>query len=213
MKNTLVRIKKDVPLTIFDEPSVSERVNQLFDGQQETIRQRVDEILAFLKVEPAEQLSHDNISFLFKAYFYKSIITDAVEMAFTEKGKYDVKDNIMSLLSETKLKDAIMGRPMIDAFKKAIQSIPPTSALSACLHGSKMFLLEQKFLNINPFRTSKVKVESEQNNFCGDCDCSCTCDGSCNGDTQKCTSKEAINKKCNHHCGCYLGPLSENFRK
>lgn len=117
--------------------------------------------MAFLKVEPAEQLSHDNISFLFKAYFYKSIITDAVEMAFTEKGKYDVKDNIMSLISETKLKDAIMGRPMIDAFKKAIQSIPPNSALSACIHGSKMLLLEQKFLNINPFRKPKVKVETE----------------------------------------------------
>lgn len=213
MKNTLVRIEKDVPLTIFDEPGVIGRVNQLFDSQQESIRQRVDEILAFMKVEPAEELSHDNISFLFKAYFFKSIMIEAVEMVFTETGKYDVKDNIMSLLSETKLKDAIMGKPMIDAFKKAIQSIPTTSALSACLHGSKIFLLEQKFLNINPFRTAKAKVEREKNNFCGECDCSCTCDGGCNGDTQMCTSKEAISKKCNHHCGCYLGPLSEKFRK
>ena len=43
-----------------------------------------------------------------------------------------------------------------------------------------------------------------QENRCNPCNCSCICDKGCKWDTTKCTSKEAIQKKCTHCCGCFL---------
>lgn len=117
------------------------------------------------------------------------------------------------MLTEEKLESAIMGEPMIDAFSNAIRSIPTTSGLSACLNGGKILLLEKEFLGKSIFPTFEKKKKDEQNNYCGDCGCSCTCDGGCKGNTKKCTSKKAIEKGCNHHCECFVGPMVENFPK
>lgn len=138
---TLVRIQKDVPLTIFDEPSLAKRIDDLFNGAEEKMKAR------------------------------------------------------------------------IDAFSNAIRSIPIDSALSACLHGSKILLSEKEFLGKSYFQTFEKKKKDEQNNYCGECGCSCTCDGGCNGDTQKCTSKKATEKGCSHCCDCYIGPMLKNFPK
>jgi len=213
MKKTLVRIEKEIPLTIFDEPVLQKQVIYLFDGAEEKIKARVNEIVTFLKSDSTDELSYDNIAFLFKGYFFKLILNEAVDITFSGQGKYDVLSNILSLRTEEKLEIAIMGEPMIDAFSNAIRSIPTNSALSACLHGSKILLLEKEFLGKTIFPTFEKKKEDEQNNYCGECDCSCTCDSGCNGDTKKCTSKKALEKGCNHHCDCYIGPMVKNFPK
>lgn len=210
---TLVRIQKDVPLTIFDEPSLAKRIDDLFNGAEEKMKARVDEIVKFLESDATDEFSYENISFLFKGYFFKLILNEAVEITFAGQENYDILSNILSLLSKEKLETAIMGEPMIDAFSNAIRSIPIDSALSACLHGSKILLLEKEFLGKSYFPTFEKNKKDEQNNYCGECGCSCTCDGGCNGDTQKCTSKKATEKGCSHCCYCYTGPMLKNFPK
>lgn len=143
---TLVRIQKDVPLTIFDEPTLAKQVNTLFNGAEEKMKTRIDEIVKFLEPDTTDEFSYENITSLFKGYFFKLILNEAVEITFAGDGNYDILANILSLLSEENLENAIMGKPMIDAFVKAIRSIPTDSALSACLHGSKILLLEKEFL-------------------------------------------------------------------
>lgn len=56
-------------------------------------------------------------------------------------------------------------------------------------------------------------IRKKQNNFCGGCGCSCICNGDCGGDTKKCTSKKSLEKKCNHHCGCYVALLTQKDNK
>lgn len=83
----------------------------------------------------------------FKLYFYQSILNDAVEIIFAPNYKYDILDIIVcSLLTKEKLLSAISGRPIIDAFSKVLSELPSTDALESCLIGSKIFLLEKKFL-------------------------------------------------------------------
>lgn len=142
----LVRIRKDVPLTIFEEPILAKQINNLFYGAEEKIKARVDYIVKFFELESTNELSYDNISFFFKCYFFKLILNEAVEITFAGQGNYDILSNILSLLSEEKLETAIMGEPMFDAFSRAIRSIHTDSALSACLHGSKILSLEKEFL-------------------------------------------------------------------
>lgn len=160
-----VKIEQVLPLTIFDEPCLKERVNQLFDSMEQETRQRVSEIIKFLNLDSTDELSYDNIAFLFKIYFYKLILNEAVEMTFSGVGKYNVLTNILSLLSEEKLRNAIMGKPMIDAFSRAIRSIPTTDALEACLHGSKILLLEKQYLGISNFPSLEEEENDKKNNY------------------------------------------------
>lgn len=208
-----VRIKKDVPVTIFDEPTLAKQVANLFNGAEEKMKARVNEIVKFLDMDSTDELSYDNIAVLFKGYFFKLILNEAVEITFSEQGNYDILSNILSLLSEEKMETAIMGEPMIDAFSKAIRSIPNDSGLSAALHGGKILLLEKEFLGKTIFPTLGKKKKNEQNNYSGECGCSCTCDGGCEGDTSKCTSKKAIERGCNHCSICYTGPMSKNIQR
>ena len=160
-----------------------------------------------------EKLSSDKIVLFFKGYFYKLVLNEAVKMTFAENANFDALGNIISLLTNEKLENEIMGKPMINAFEKAIRSIPTTDALEACLHGSKIMLLEKEFLGKTIFPTLGKNKKEEQKNYCGDCDCSCICDGGCNGDTNKCTSEKALKKECNHHCDCYITHMVENLSK
>ena len=183
----LVRIEKDVPLTIFDEPTLAKQVDNLFNGAEEKIKKRIDEIVKFLKKDDTEQFSYENIAFLFKGYFFKEILNEAVEKTFSGHGNYDILSNIISLLSEDKLKKAIIGKPMIDAFSNAIRSIPSEGFFDKINNGSDILILEKEFLGKSIYSTIEKKKD-EQNNRCGECGCSCTCDGGCNGDIKKCTT-------------------------
>ena len=157
MKKTLVRIEKEIPLTIFDEPVLQKQVAHLFNGAEEKIKARVNEIVAFIKSDYTDELSYDNIAFLFKGYFFKVILNEAVEITFSGQGKYDVLSNILSLLTEEKLETAIMGKPMIAAFSNAIRSIPSETFFDKINHGSDIMLLEKEFLGKTIFPTLEKK--------------------------------------------------------
>lgn len=145
-KNVKVRIQKDVPITIFDEPILAKQVDNLFNGAEKKMKARVKEIINFLDMDSTDELSYDNIAFLFKVYFFKSILNEAIEITFESQENYDILSNILSLLSKEKMETAIMGKPMIDAFSKAIRSIPSNSGVRGAICGSKIQLLERKFL-------------------------------------------------------------------
>lgn len=149
MSDITVKIEKSVPITIFEYPEIKERVDALFDAMESDIKSRFDEILDFIlkRNDDFNKISYDNIHALFKIYFYKSILNEAVEITFAENGKFNMASNVFDLLSEERLKQAISGKPMIDAFKLAICKLPTKDALNACLHGSTMLLLEKEFLD------------------------------------------------------------------
>lgn len=158
-----VTINRSIPLTIFDEPYLKLQVNQLFDNMEQETRQRVSEIIKFLDLDHSDELSYDNIAFHFKHYFYQLILNEAIEITFSKAGKYNVLTNILSLLSEEKLRNAIMGKPMIDAFSRAIRSIPTTDALEACLHGSKILSLKKEYLGISYFPSLEEENDKKNN--------------------------------------------------
>lgn len=208
-KTVSVRIETAIPITIFEKPVLKEHVSKLFNDNEEKIKSRVNEILTFIGSDYIEKLSYEEIVFFFKGYFYKLVLNEAVKMTFSEESNFDALGNITSLLTNEKLKNAIMGEPMVDAFSKAIRNLPTGNGLEACIHGGKIMLLEKEFLG----KTIFPIFENKQKNYCGDCDCSCTCNGDCNGDTSKCTSEIALKKECNHHCDCYITHMVENFKK
>lgn len=210
--NVVVEIKKNVPLTIFDEPVLKDRVAEIFANSEEKIKSRVNEINTFLDMGEVAELSYDNILFLFKNYFYKLILNEVIEIIFSNNKNYDLLLNILELLSEENLEGAIIGEPMIDAFSTAIRSIPVDSGLDACMHGSKIMLIRKEFLGKTIFPVYNMNSTKEQRNSCGECGCSCTCDGSCEGDTKKCSSKKALEKGCSHHCNCFIQPWAKNIR-
>lgn len=157
-----VRIQKDVPVTIFDEPTLAKQVDNLFNGTEEKMKARVNEIVKFLDMDSSDELSYDNITFLFKEYFFELIMNEAVEITFSGQGNHDILYNILSLLSEEKMETAIMGEPMIYAFFKAIRSsISKDSKLRTTFYGDKILLLEKEFLGKRVFPIFLVEEEKK----------------------------------------------------
>lgn len=154
MSDVLVKIEKAVPTTIFELPQIKLRVDNLFNEMEEDIKARFDEIKAFITKSEADKsiygkIEYDEIATLFKIFFYKSVLNDVVEMTFGENNKHNVVENILEILSYDNLKEAVYGELMINAFKMAIKNLPSDGALTACLHGGKIMLLEKEFLRQN----------------------------------------------------------------
>lgn len=117
---------------------------------KDDIKARFDEVKAFITKNEGDKfrygkIAYDEIADLFKIYFYKFIINEAVELTFTENGKYDMVANILEILSDEKLKADILGEPMIYAFEKAIRNLP-CNGLTVSIHGGTILLLEKEFL-------------------------------------------------------------------
>ena len=141
-----IRIQKDVTPIIFDEPTLAKQVCSLFNESEKKVKARVDEIAKFLNLEAVSEISYEDIVFNFKVYFFKLILNEAVEIVFSGQEKYDILTIIYSLLSKEKLETAIMGKPMIDAFSRAIRSKAANNELTSCICGSRILLLEKEFL-------------------------------------------------------------------
>ncbi len=189
-------IEKEVPSNIFERPNANKQLNLLMKCYKDAIDSRIKEITRFLDMKPCKELSHNNIYALFKSYFCNHIANEAVHMAFMEQNTYDIYENIVSLLTKGQMQAAIYGKPMIEAFSRAIRLMPKNTAAEERLHDIKMYDLNEHYISTK-----------KQKNRCGECGCSCTCDEGCKGDWQKCTST----KECNHHCGCFISPMIENM--
>lgn len=151
MEKRLLKINQKVPPNIFDIPKIKVQVDSLFSKMEDEIKSRFNEIKTFITGDEGDnhwysKVSYDDISDFFKMNFYKLILNEAVKMAFTETGKYNVADNILELLCEENMKNAILGEPMVSAVNRSISNLPSDSALTTCSHGSKMILIEMEFL-------------------------------------------------------------------
>lgn len=151
MEEVLVRITTEVPITIFELPQVKEKVKPLFTKMENEIKARFDEIKTFItdgrnKRQKYEVISYDEVVKIFKIYFYKNILNDAVKITFSSNNKFDIVDNIIELLTEEKLKAAIFGEPMICTFKHLIAKLPNDDVFDAISDGGTMFALEKEFL-------------------------------------------------------------------
>lgn len=119
----MVRFNSEIPTTIFEEPILQKQVDSLLDGAKEQIKQRVDNLIKVLALDYTDKLSYDEIIIQFKAHFCKLILTEAVGMALSEWGRYNILDNILSLLTEEKLEMAITEKTMIDAISDTIYNL------------------------------------------------------------------------------------------
>lgn len=189
-------IEKEVPSNIFERAVIRLKITMLMYEYKDAIDERIKEITSVIDLEPCYELSHEFLTALFKSYFCNHIANEAVQMAFMERETYDIEKNIIQLLTKGQMCAAIYGKPMIDAFSRAIRMIPNTDTFDAMKHGSTIMLL-----------TKHYNSTKKKNNYCGECGCYCTCDEGCKGDWQKCTST----RECNHHCGCFIAPMVENM--
>lgn len=155
MKEIYVKIETKVPVTIFEDSKVKEKVDVYFKETEEKFKERYYEILKVLNMQRQKELSLEYITCLFEVYFYKYILNDAVKEALTNSKKRDVLKNVISLITKERVEKDIMGKCMIDAFSDAIRSIQTDSAAVTILKGSKILLLEKKFLGIEIFPTHK----------------------------------------------------------
>lgn len=217
MTKTMARIKKDVPLTIFEEPTVKRHAELLFENSKEILENRYKNLLKELDIAPATELSYDNIISLFKPYFFETVLNDAVELTFTKKTSYNIMFAIYEVLTEEKLKEAVNGQPMLSAFNDAIASIPTSNAIESIINRGRILIPQVKFLGskipgITPI-LNELSGKNTQSNCCPESGCSCSCDGSCEGETKKCTSSKALSKKCNYHCHCYMEPMRKKWEK
>lgn len=210
MENFVIGIKT-ATLAIFDEPSVKEKSDKLFETYKEDIESKIKEILDFLNLMPSNELSYENITALFKTNFHMRILNTAVAIACSNRKQYNLLENVLSLLSDKKMiSQAIRTEPMLEAVIDALYNIPRETALETAKYGSLIFRLNRKYRESNIL--SLKKDITEQRKYCGECGCSCVCDESCGGDTNKCTSKTAVQKKCTHHCDCWIKPFVEKHK-
>ena len=154
MEKILVSIKQDVPLTIFEVPSIKEKSELLFENNKQIIDSRIDQIMKFLEI--SDEQFYKNTVFYFKHYFYKSILNETVKVMFSSNGNYDVISTIISFLSDENLENAIMGEIMINAAEKVVtlNNLRPVG-LDACVTSGKLLLLEREFLKrpiLPPYR-------------------------------------------------------------
>ncbi len=151
MSETTVRINQLVSTNIFEVPEIKMRVDFLFYEMKDEIRERFNEILAFVTKREYDKKKYGEISYeevleYFKVYFYKFTLNTAVSITFSKEGKYNMLENVLEELSKEKLKEAILGKPMIHAFEKAITKLPIDGGLDACLQGGMKLLIEREFL-------------------------------------------------------------------
>ena len=207
MENFSINTKKTATLAIFEEPSVKAKSDELFETYKVDIESKIQEILDFLELTPSDEHFFENVTTLFKTNFYRRILKSAVELACSDAKQYNLLENVLHYLSYEMLAPAILTEPMIGAVIATLYNLSDTEGTKKINYSFMVFKLNHKYRSSNVL--SFKKDISEEKNSCPECGCSCVCDESCGGDVNKCTSKIALTKKCNHHCSCYIAPFAE----
>lgn len=136
---------------ILDSPKVQHRLNDLFVKVERTFQFRFDELSKIIDEYAEEKLfskkiSYEDTMFFFKQYFLREVVNNAIKMALLESTeKYNILENILSLLSEEALTEAILGKTMINAFSKVICDLPCESPIDYDVH-SGLTLMLRKYL-------------------------------------------------------------------
>lgn len=159
-KESLLNLETSVPTTIFEQEKIKVRIEELFAQNESEMVERFKEVKASITERERDKvrygkISYDDISELFKIYFYEKISIQAVEMAFSENGenedRFNIVTNILELLTDENLQSAIQGEPMINAFTGTISHLETSSGHEAALDGSTILYLEKEFLGRNFF--------------------------------------------------------------
>ena len=149
MKNEIAKIEFDFKetLNIFQEPKIAHSISNLFAIMHKEISNRFNAILKSIDVEPKNEFKYNNLLKLFKFYFYKQLVQQAINMALMEY-RYNLLDNILSLINEKTLKDAIYGDIMLQTFISTFRSIEATSEMEKAIVGSKIINLKRIYYTI-----------------------------------------------------------------
>ncbi len=147
----MVRVKCNVSDAIFELPPLRNELGSAFVTQGNLVKERYEEIYDYLRehgLVATEMMSYNTIHALFKIYVHKALINEAVQRIFDlERNEYNMLEVLSDLISERKLREYVYGEPMVRAFAHAIRTLPNEDSIEAVSHGSKILLLEKKFLN------------------------------------------------------------------
>ena len=150
---SILRINEAVTLEFFERPGLKYTTDRLFKNMNACINQKISEIRnidCIKESEFAEIISYEKIYLRFKYRFLKMLLDEAVEMSLTQKAKYDVLSNVISLLSKEKLYNAIDGEMIIYSVIDVIKTIETTNPMQSVALGSIIATLKQKFFVIKP---------------------------------------------------------------
>ena len=126
MDESHIKLKAIVPLDFFDTPGIKERLDQYYEELANEIEDRFKTIRSYVYINAKQQyvkIDFDEVFFRFKKYLYKQVLSEAVEMATCIKDSYNLKENVLKILTKQKVRMSIYGEPMLYAFTSIIREI------------------------------------------------------------------------------------------
>lgn len=151
MRKITVTAEEKVTMIILSEDEIQEKVKKLYKDMEEPLYNRYNEIIDYLGLEPVTEFSYEKILKNFDVAFLYEILQLAVEITISTEGKYNLKENILDCLTEENLIEAIMGEPMIEAFKDSLALLPEENAYDAAHRCAMIYNLETMNDEENPF--------------------------------------------------------------
>lgn len=148
MRRNQIKIKRYVPITIFETDDVSYRINSLLEKLNDDFTKRYDDILGFISNYVKKDyltISIDRIKHLFKKYLYKQILDEAIERVFSQTIEYNVKNVILEVLTTDRIKKAIYGEPMTYAFTNFIRRLKEDAFKDGIQNEQVRIEVERKF--------------------------------------------------------------------
>jgi len=166
MSKFTISINNEARLTIIQDPKLRDKTILLLNSMSEQFLSRYKEIVDYLNQTNADEFSYENIHQNFSVYFTIELLEKAIVIAITGKKQYDIKENMLSLLTEENLSKAIMGETMIKAFKDAIVSTPVEDAYEHAHRGALIYNLEtmddEEYFDGNSKQKCTVKRDDER---------------------------------------------------
>ena len=144
MKNEKITIdfNLDTNFVIFQEPKIENALNNLFENMSKTIFERFRSISTAIEVKENNEFSNKELFKLFKFYFKKEILNQAILMALQDY-RYNLFDNVYSLISESVLNAAIHGDIMLETFIATFRTVKASTEFERAIIGSKIITLEK----------------------------------------------------------------------
>lgn len=147
--NMNIKTEVEFGKTILVQNEVKNLLDELFENFKFDIEKRINEMVDFLgnyieNIEDLPEMSVDNISYLFRLYFERMILTESMQKVVEDFSNTDVLKIAKILINENKVKDAIHGRLMVEAVSQAIRSIKTKGDYSS-IFGTMMIALELKY--------------------------------------------------------------------
>lgn len=141
---------ENVNLSTFEEsPNIAISLTTVFRKMENEIKARFDEIMAYI-------IQHDKKHHIANQIAYEDIERNFYELILKEvKGNQNDTKEILDFITEAKVKEAMVGKPMIDAFCEVIQNIPTKDVFDTISHGSMIMFLTSEFLGVSLFEELK----------------------------------------------------------